>query len=199
MLHLPLDGGLLVALLVFLLLRGVGLIRDTADLHEFIEGLFDHLRPLRAAIFLQDRIALFVADVQRRAHGAEGRLHAVHLVDEILRRLTEIRGIRKAAHLLLQVFDLPALLRFRQVFDIPPAGKGQFDGMVRVDLHAFDVHAVLRTDDRKALPVQFRDHAGHTDGIEAVFGQIHDVFILFGDDDDHLFMRGYPFSARAPF
>ena len=185
-LHLPFDGGLLVALLVFLLLGGVGLVGNAGDLHELVKRLLDQLRTFGPAVLDQNGIALGIGDLQGRGHDAGGHADGVHLPDEILRRLRPLKARDVSSHLLDQRLELLLLYRAVQILQLSAAGGHELDGVIGVDAHILQVDPVLRADHTVALLVELCNIAGHANGIKIALGQLRPSLVLFGDDQNDL-------------
>ena len=181
MFHLPLDGGLLVTLLVFLLLGGIGLVGDARDLNILIQHFFDQLRPSGSAVFGENGVALLVGVRQQRGHDAGGHAERIHLIDKELRGLCPGKSFGEAVHL---PKERPELFLHGGAVQV-------------VILHILQVHAVLRTDHGIPLLIQLRDAAAHTDGIKVVFRKLRIALVLFRNDEDHLFAHGNAARSRV--
>ena len=190
MLHLPLDGSLLVALLILLLLGGIRLVGDAGDFHELIQRLFDQFRPPGPAVLGQDGIALLIGDLQQGRHDAGGHADGIDLFDKILRRLRPLKASGIAAHLPDERLELFLLLRRVKVLRIPAAGGHEPDGMVGINTHILQIHAVLCADHAIAVLVEFCDVSGNADGVEVALGQLRVSLVLLCHDHNDLFPDG---------
>ena len=186
---LPLDGGLLVALLALLLLGGDGLVGDAPHLQEFIEGLFHQLGPFGLAVLRQDGVTLLVPHVQPGGHDAGGHADGADLAQDALRRRGPLKALGIVPHLLHQVFQLFRLHRAVQVLRVGAAGDGELHRPVRVDAHGLEVHPVLGVHHGEA-PVQLRHGAGDADGVEAVLRHVRQGHVFLRHDEDELFTHG---------
>ena len=197
MLHLPLDGGLLVTLLVFLLLGGIGLVGDARDLNILIQHFFDQLRPSGSAVFGENGVALLVGVRQQRGHDAGGHAERIHLIDKELRGLCPGKSLGEAVHLPKERPELFLPGGAVQVVILRAARGHQLHRVVGIDSHILQVHAVLRTDHGIPLLIQLRDAAAHTDGIKVVFRKLRIALVLFRNDEDHLFAHGNAARSRV--
>ena len=197
MLDLPLDGRLLVALLILLLLRRVGLIGDAGNFHVLVERFLNELGAFCLTVLGEDGITLLVGDVQHGRHDASGHAERVHLIDEVLRGLRPLQPGGILPHLLNERAELLPLFIGIQVVDVVAAGSHELDGVVGIDPHVLHVHAGLGTDGDVPLRVDLHDIAGDADMVEIVLRQIDEAFILLGHDQDHLLVNGDPAAAGA--
>ena len=181
------DGLLAVDLLIALLLGVPGFIVDVEEFQVFIEDLFHGLASFEAGILLQQGIALLVSDVEPGGHDRRDLADAAPLLRVGARQRTplELGGVLDDD--LFEFFQTLLFIGGVQIILIGLSGHGQLDRVVAVDRDLVEVDAAVRADDKIAAGIDLRDHAGDTDGVEAVLLQVLPAVIGAQHHQDDLF------------
>ena len=178
-LHLFFDGGFLVDLLVILLLRAGGLRGHLGDLHELVDGLFQQLQPLLAAVLCQNTELLLRAHLEPDRHSHRDLADGVELLEIAHGLLAPLKALPVLFEVLLELLKVAFGNIFIQVLIIGSSGNSQLDRMVGVDADHIQVDTSHRTDHHISFRIHFIDKTGHTDRIKALFCHVLPVLFFF--------------------
>ena len=177
-LHLLLDRGFLVDLLIILLLCAGSLSGHLGDLHELVDCLLEHLKTLFMAVLRQNLVFLLRAHFEPDGHGHGNFTDGVELVEIAHSLLSPLKPLPALLQVGLELLKMSLLYAPVQIFDLLAAGNSQLNSMIWVHPDHIEVDSSCGADLHIAFLVHFFDKAGNADRIEAVLGHILAVLLL---------------------
>ena len=164
----------------------LGLIGHIRNSDKAIDSLLDHLQPLRLLIRRKDREPLVRIHREISTECCRTLLRILPTVDIGADHQSPRKLLNKLRDTRLQRLQELLAVFLADIFDVRPDHGIRIDLFLRYD-DISDIHTVLRTHRDISVVIHSLNHAGQTNGIKILAGQIPSALFRFLEQKQNLF------------